>query len=272
MRPKYRNSANTHGGWITTASIAAAVPLAISVGSPPARAFDTLPFGETSVIIETNATDCDTGLQFMFDVDDWERVSIRDPEGRLVLDVRTRANLSAWGMTEQFNESSEPVMAELVALSPGCDPADSSLIEFKEVFPAGLYSFEGWTIDGDHLEGEAVLSHVIPAAPVVVTPADEDEVNPDKSLVVEWNPVVSPIATFPVVPGLGPVNIVAYQVIVQEDVDMPPEFVVDLPADITELTVSDEFLQPGKEYKLEVLAIDATGNQTLTELSFETSN
>ena len=51
---------------------------------------------------------------------------------------------------------------------------------------------------------------------------------------------------------------------------MPPTFLVELPADITEVTVPKEYLVPGKDYKLEVFAIDVSGNQTLTENTFMT--
>jgi hypothetical protein len=45
-------------------------------------------------------------------------------------------------------------------------------------------------------------------------------------------------------------------------------FSADLPATATELPVPAEFVQPGTVYKVEVLAIEAGGNQTLTELTF----
>ncbi len=36
------------------------------------------------------------------------------------------------------------------------------------------------------------------------------------------------------------------------------------------MTVPPEFMDPGTEYKYEVLAIEASGNQTITEREFET--
>jgi hypothetical protein len=48
-------------------------------------------------------------------------------------------------------------------------------------------------------------------------------------------------------------------------------FSADLPASVTSLTVPSEFLESGIEYKLEVQAIEASGNQTLTEMSFMVS-
>jgi hypothetical protein len=47
-------------------------------------------------------------------------------------------------------------------------------------------------------------------------------------------------------------------------------FSVDLPASTTSVTVPAEFLEPGTQYKVEVLAIEASGNQTITEVEFMT--
>jgi hypothetical protein len=252
--------------------LASATAIGAGALGQPAIAADTIPFGDARIIIETNASDCDTGIQLIFDADAWRRVRIRDPRGRLLLDEQTKGRLRKYGLTEQFNESEEPPMEELVALDPECEEAEFSLVEFQELFPEGAYAFTGRTLEGDRLVGEATFSHVIPAGPEVVTPADEAEVDPDAPLLVDWNPVTEPIATDPVVPGLGPVDIVGYRVIVQEDVDLPPTFLVELPGDITEVTVAEEFLAPGRDYKLEVFAIDVSGNQTLTESTFVTSD
>jgi hypothetical protein len=45
-------------------------------------------------------------------------------------------------------------------------------------------------------------------------------------------------------------------------------FTVDLPVSVSSLTISPEFLQSRTGYALEVLAIEASGNQTLTEIAF----
>lgn len=44
---------------------------------------------------------------------------------------------------------------------------------------------------------------------------------------------------------------------------------MDLSASVTRLRVPSQFLQHGTEYALEVLAIEESRNQTLTEISFE---
>ena len=47
-------------------------------------------------------------------------------------------------------------------------------------------------------------------------------------------------------------------------------FSADLPASVTHVRVPAQFLQRGTEYQLEVQAIEASGNQTLTEVAFRT--
>jgi len=66
-------------------------------------------------------------------------------------------------------------------------------------------------------------------------------------------------------------EIVGYQVIVLREEPKPKlEFSVTLPPTAMMITVPSEFLLPATEYKFEVLAIEASGNQTLTESTFTT--
>ncbi len=46
---------------------------------------------------------------------------------------------------------------------------------------------------------------------------------------------------------------------------------VDVPASVTSVTVPPEFLEPDTEYDFEVLAIEESGNQTISESSFTTA-
>ena len=76
---------------------------------------------------------------------------------------------------------------------------------------------------------------------------------------IRWQPVTSPPPGFP----NEKINIIGYQVIVDP-------FEVTLPATSTEVTLPKEFartLQPGS-HGFEVLAIDASRNQTITAGSF----
>jgi len=81
--------------------------------------------------------------------------------------------------------------------------------------------------------------------------------------------------------GEGPVEIFEYQVIVDQ-VDPEREMawvdgntrraLINQPPTVTQLTVSPEFLVPGTSYEFEILAIEASGNSTISVGEFDTSD
>ncbi len=216
-----------------------------------------VPFGKAQIKIELNSSADDIGVQVLLDGEPWERVSAFGPNGRKILDIQGRRSLAIQGLTELFFESSEPSLA------------DVPLEEFFRRFPEGEYEFEGRTTQGDEIEGVATLTHAIPAGPVIVSPVGtEDEppvVDPD-DLVIEWEPVIETID------GSGDIEIVGYQLIV-EQVDPPRTLSLDVPGDVTSVRVPPEFFaEPDALHKFEVLAVEAGGNQTITEGEFVTAS
>lgn len=205
-----------------------------------------LPLSDAGLIIETNATDGDAGLQVFADGTAWRALSVYAPDGHKIVDVRTKGDLGDYGLTELFSESSEPPFTEF--------PFE----EFKALFPEGTYRFVATTIEGDRMEGTAALTHAVPDAPVILSPEGDSTVAPF-DLMVRWEPVDPPAGT----------EIVGYQVIVVRD-DGSAEFSADLPPTATSIVVPPEFVEAGTEYKAEVLAIEASGNQTLSEIAFST--
>jgi Fibronectin type III domain len=199
---------------------------------------------EAKIILEFNATDEDLGIQAFLGGPSWEVVEIVGPDGRKVFHV-DRGSLKELGMNELSFESEEPSLEDL------------PLEQFLALFPEGEYEFLGKTVEGDDMEGTATLTHDIPDAPVVVSP-EKDSVDPDNT-VIKWNPVVSPAG----------IKIVGYQVAVERE-DPFRALTADLAPTSTSFTVPADFLDPGTEYKFEVLAIEASGNQTITLGFFET--
>ena len=63
------------------------------------------------------------------------------------------------------------------------------------------------------------------------------------------------------------IDIVRYQVIVTGE-ESDREYLVDLPADATRMPVPAPFLAGEVEYKVEVIAKERSGNQTITEVPF----
>jgi hypothetical protein len=214
------------------------------------------PFSITKIIIEVNATAGDGGIQISVDAAGWNRLEVFDPNGEKIFDVTGSGSVGMTGVTELFFESAEPSFQEL--------PLNQLLLRF----PQGNYTFKGITVDGGNLNGKATLKHNIPAGPVIVSPVEGDPaLNPNGPVVIDWNAVNSPF------PGtVLPVTIVGYQVIVERVKPQPLRvFSVDVGAAVTQVTVSPEFLQANAEYIFEVLAIEASGNQTISEGSFKTS-
>ncbi len=89
------------------------------------------------------------------------------------------------------------------------------------------------------------------------------------NLAVTWEDVTKTV-------NGDPVAITGYEVIVTKVKHTDPHgfsqpiFDVHVPADRNSLSVPVEFLEPGTEYELEVLALEVSGNQTITVSSFKT--
>ena len=190
----------------------------------------------------------------ILDGEDWKTLKIINPDGRRIFDVRGRAAYRRLGLTELFFEGAEPMLTEV--------PLD----ELLALFPQGVYEFKGLTVGGDEITAEATFTHAVPAGPDV---SDSDDiVRPNNRLVIRWDPVTEK-ATDPaggVFPDV-PIDVVAYQVIVGS-------FQVTLPAtdppSPMRVTVPRQFVKSleAGEHGFEVLAIDTSGNQTITAGSF----
>jgi hypothetical protein len=224
---------------------AAAVVLALGGAAAATESAPAVRLAESTMIVEVNATDGDAGLQVFLDGEPWKSMRVSGPDGRPILDVTTKERLDGYGLTELFSESSEP-------------PFDVfPLAKFKQLFPAGKYAFLGTTIEGARLTGSARLSHAIPAGPRIVAPADGSRTGRSE-IVGRWRAVMQPAG----------VNVVAYRAIVTTEEPRLRVLSADLPASARHVEVPRAFLATRGEYKLEVQAIERSGNQTLTEVSF----
>jgi hypothetical protein len=208
---------------------------------------------DATIIVEVNSTDGDAGFQIFLDGEGWRRVSIYDPNWRQIFKVRTRGGVrEIGGGTELFLETAEPEYEDL-----------DELQELLDLLPPGDYRFYGRTVEGDWLYGTAELTHVIPAGPEIVEPEEFAVLDPDDPVVIEWQEVTETI--LPV--GYSELAIEGYQVIV-EDEESGNEFNVTLPDDATQVTVPMQLIEENTLYKFEVLAIEESGNQTITERFF----
>jgi len=231
-----------------------------------------LPFKAVSIIFET--TEDDIELQAFVDGNAWKTLKIETPKGRKIFDLRTQRKLGRQGLSE-LHFASEPDHFPEEALAPS-DEANEVVKAFFRKFPAGDYEVEGRTVDGNELEGEATFTHVLPALPEIVNPVsmtDEPPLVDPFNLVIEWNPVTTRFI------GDGPVEIIEYQIILDQ---VEPQRtnpwidgsarrgLINVPGNVTRLTVPPEYLLPGTLYDFEVLAIEASGNTTISIGEFMT--
>lgn len=226
-------------------TVSASLLVAASSSAYAGEAAKPVRLADATVIVELNATDGDAGLQVFLDGDPWRSMNVSAPNGRAILDLQTAGRLRGYGLTELFSESSEPSFDVF------------PLKRFKALFPAGRYSFAGTTIKGRRVLGVARLSHAIPDGPKITSPANEARVDRGARVVARWNAVRSPRG----------IVIRGYRAIVTRENPLRV-FSADLPASATSVTIPAEFLEPNTEYKLEVQAIERSGNQTLTEVAF----
>jgi hypothetical protein len=214
----------------------------LSAARPAAASAAETPLSIARIYWEYNSSADDLGVHVILDAEDWKRMLIENPAESVIFDVRGKGPYAVLGMTELFFEGAEPSLEEV------------PLEDLLEMFPEGLYEFEGLTVGGEALESEAFFSHAIPDGPQVFATFSKPNY-----LRIDWTPVTAPPAGFP----KKPIKVKSYQVILGS-------YQVTVPASITSVTVTPEFVGslPKGTHDFEVLAIDASGNQTITEGTF----
>jgi hypothetical protein len=93
---------------------------------------------------------------------------------------------------------------------------------------------------------------------------------PTTGLVARWSPVTKDLDG-------NDLTIIAYQLIIEKDTPPHPHMIgkpsslsMYLPPSVTSVAVPDALLEAGTPYDWEVLAIEESGNQTLSSGSFQT--
>jgi hypothetical protein len=192
------------------------------------------PFEEAQVFFELNTTDHDMGFQVFLDDEGWKRVSLTDPDGNRVFGIQAGGGLAEIGITELRFESEEPSPAEV-----------------RSRFPAGQYTFRGETVEGEILVSEVRLSQNMLPAPTF-TPRNGQVVDRTNTI-VRWD-----------APGAEQVEVIIEQDELGHVLDVTVSGFTD------RLTIPRQFLRPGREYKIEILAIAENGNRTIAESTFRT--
>lgn len=223
--------------WITTVAIVALVAVAVAPAAWAKRLEDA------EIFFEINDTDGDAGIQVFLDGEGWDSMQMSGPNG-VEFSVAAEKGIGQQGITEFFFESAEPSFDV------------QTLEELLELFPRGRYNFRGTTTEGKVLRGKARLTHRIPDAPVLLFPTEDDSVDPDDA-VFTWGEVDDP-------PG-GEID--SYIVVVECE-EPGSDMEVELSSDFTQVTVPPEVLEDQDECKWEVLAVEGSGNKTISESEF----
>ena len=265
MRPS-RHSARTtaSAALLFLAAIAYAGSRSGAVEEPLAQAAThpatAIPLKDAKLNIEHNATDRDTGFQGFIDSEGWRRLDVRTPGGERVLTFEARGSLGKLGLTELFYESVEPENKDV--------PIDEMLAKL----PEGSYTIAGPSQENGKSAGRtvgtALLTHDIPAGPELVSPAEGATV-PVRGVVARWKPVSKTITG-------EPVRIIAYQLIIEKHGEPHRHMIgkiglsIYVPRSVTSVAVPSGFLEARTNYDWEVLAIERSGNQTLSSGTFRT--
>lgn len=218
-----------------------------------------VPLKEAKLNIEHNYTDEDTGFQGFIDSEGWKSLKLKGPNG-VVLELNATGKLRKLGMTELFFETVEPENAEV------------SIPNMLKKMPAGnykIYGPAGGPDAGKTTVGRAWLTHVIPKGATLLAPAGGATM-PVADMTFDWDPVTQTIDN-------KPVDIIAYQLIVEKVQDPHKHMIGKLSSlsmylnpSVTQMEVPGSFFEPGSLYSWEVLAIEPSGNQTLSSAEFTT--
>ena len=223
---------------------------------------ETAEIADAKLYIEFNATDEDLGIHGYLGDDGWSELCVYNPADELMLAIKPQAQLKGVTMASVFFEGREPSLDEFG-------------FEDLQSFPEGEYEVRALSYDGTVKVGAATFSQAVPVPPALIYPAMAEEENaegvivPTEDLVVEWADVTETVAGVPV-------TIIGYEVIITKvKHDDPhgfsqPIYDVHVSPDHNSLSVPAEFLEAGTLYELEILALEETGNQTITVSFFTT--
>lgn len=212
--------------------------LAATLGATSGLAQGQEKFEKARVYFEQNVHDKDIEVKFEATGGDagLTHMKVTAPDGRTVIDFK--AADSRFGMRHLVLESPEP-------------KNDGQL---QKDFPAGIYKFTGTLVGGAALQGQATLSHTLPAPTTLIRPRPDEQNVPLNGLKARW--------------AAGKNLAAVVLILVQEKSGR--EIKVNLAGNATSFAVPDGFLQAGQDYKIEIGTVSREGNASFIESSFST--
>ena len=141
-------------------------PASISCELPSGEVTDgPSPFARIGLRIEFNETDGTAELALGAGSDEGlQSLTVHDPSNRRILDLRS-------------SEGREIDLEKIVL-----ETREATLEGIRSAYPEGAYLFQGVTMAGTHLVGEAELTHDLPPAPLLTHQISEGR------LTVYWSP------------------------------------------------------------------------------------
>jgi hypothetical protein len=264
----------------TSLPLVAIVLLALVLTVPLSWAdeHDEEPFVVGRLFFQLNDTDGDLGIHLLIDGEPWKTLEIDDPRDRRILLTNLQGRLRRQGLTEFKFESAEPDFETV--------PAD----RFFRRFPEGEYDLEARRLDGGEYETTALISHVLPAPPMVLS-VDGMEIDEECEEVVTTSLSTAPELSWEAVtmshPMLGTlpptdIGIVRYEVAVERDevVDEDTGMLISpplkleanlevLPGEhVVTFQMPPDLLSPEDEIKFQILVQAENGNETSAESCF----
>jgi len=196
-------------------------------------------FENAEIRVEQNATDGDTEVVIFAKGGDegFKHFRVGSPDRRTVV-ATFSLDRTVRGQRELLFESPEP-------------PGEAILA----AYPEGRYSFDGVTHRGEWFAGTARLSHELPPASVILSPADGASI-PAGPLLIQWSAVPD-----------------AAQILLElENESADPEQVLtfNLPAHATSFEVPTALMAAGASYQLSIGTVAGNGNRVFVEVGFET--
>ena len=203
---------------------------------PPAK--QRLPLEDPSIAVIYSETDRDAQLLISTgSTRPMASLSVERPNGTGIIDARFKHDRKL-GHADFRVDTPEPSLAKL-----------------KRAYPPGTYLWRGQTVDGQRLAGRSKLSYALLEPPVITAPAAGATGLPTSGLTVRWEPV-------------GAAKTIHLEL---EEPQTERVLTVDLDGGATSFVVPDGFLRSGREYVVDVKAVNSRGNLTVADLSFRTA-
>ena len=179
-------------------------------------------------------------MQLNLEADDpWEDLTIYDPNGEVMLRIKTGSTLKTHGMSELVFQSAEPNYAIYKGVSR---------MEILQRFPEGAYTFAAKTMEGGRMLGSTTLSHEIPVNLTITSPVGMKE-----NAYGDWFTMVPPgdlLISWEEASGM---DIHSYQVIVTSEEDHKFAYDLRFAPTVRQITIPGSYLSRGQFYVLEVL-------------------